>query len=85
MNTASENVTVTIPQYLIDDMRRETGSKTQNISQLVEEFVYAALHTPNKLTLAAIEEAKSGIEMEDFTPDELDQYIYEATEKVHTV
>ncbi len=43
------------------------------------------LYQPNPDTLAAIEEARSGVEMEDFDPNELDRYIYEAAEEIGTV
>jgi hypothetical protein len=42
-------------------------------------------HEPNAETVAAIAECKSGVELEDFDPNELDQYINEAVEEVHTV
>ena len=63
MEAVRDNVTVSIPRYLIDDMRREMKSTSTNIDELVVTFVYEALHTPNKETRAALEEAKSGVDL----------------------
>ena len=63
METARDFVTVNIPRYLIDDMRREMKNDSANIDKLVETFVYESLHTPNAEIRAAMEEARSGIEM----------------------
>lgn len=51
------------------------------MSALGGEYLLDGMYSkPNAETLAAIEEARSGVEMEDFDPDELDKYIYAAEE-----
>ena len=42
------------------------------MSKLLECIAEETMYRPNAETLAAIEEARSGVEMEDFDPDELD-------------
>lgn len=46
---------------------------------------YEARYGNCGLTLAAIEECKSGDELEDFDPSSLDKYIYEEAEAIHAV
>ena len=46
---------------------------------------YEARYGNRGLTLAAIEECKSGDDLEDFDPRSLDKYIYEEAEAVHAV
>ena len=57
------------------------------MNNLVEYVLINSLfHEPNAETLAAMEECKSGVELEDFDPNELDKYIYaEDSEAVHSV
>ena len=63
MEPARDFVTVNIPRYLIDDMRKEMKNDSADVDKLVETFVYESLHTPNAETRAAIEEAHSDVEM----------------------
>ena len=60
MEATKEKITVSLSRYLIDDGMRQTGCKPSEIDNMVEEFVYAALHTPNAETIEAIEESKAG-------------------------
>ena len=53
----------------------ETTTRRRRTAITLSEHRY---RKPNAETLAAIEEARSGVEMEDFDPNELDEYIYAA-------
>jgi len=86
MNTARKATTVRLPEYLLADLHTEANRRNISVSRLLEDIVEEKMYPPNAETLAAIEECRSGVEMEDFDPDELDQYIYaEEAEEVHAV
>lgn len=46
---------------------------------------YFALYGNKGLTLAAMEECKSGDELDDFDPKSLEKYIYEEAEAVNAI
>ena len=75
METTRENVLVSIPRYLIDDMRREMKNDISDVDELVEAFVYEALHSPNAETREAIEEARSGVEMGTVDTSSMESFI----------
>ena len=86
MNVTRKATTVRLPDYLLADLHTEARRRNISMSKLLECIAEETMYRPNAETLAAIEEARSGVEMEDFDPDELDQYIYaEETEEVHAV
>ena len=88
MNTTTTRkaTTVRLPDYMLLDLHNEARRTGVSINKLIEDALEECLYRPNHETLAAIEEARSGVEMEDFDPDELNQYIYaEETEEVHAV
>jgi hypothetical protein len=75
-----------LPLYLLEGLKAEAKRQHRSVNNLVEVFLLDSLyHEPNAETVAAIAECKSGVELEDFDPNELDQYINEAVEEVHTV
>ena len=55
--------TITLPDYMLTDLAGEAKRRKTTISKLLEEFVEPVLYKPNAETLAAIEEARSGVEM----------------------
>lgn len=77
--------TVRLPDYMLTDLNVEARRQGISVSRLLENLMEVCLYQPNPDTLAAIEEARSGVEMEDFDPNELDRYIYEAAEEIGTV
>ena len=77
--------TVRLPDYMLTDLNVEARRLGISVSRLLENLMEVCLYQPNPDTLAAIEEARSGVEMEDFDPNELDRYIYEAAEEIGTV
>ncbi len=53
-----------MPEYMLTDLSNEARRRKTTISKLLEDFVEPALYQqPNPETLAAIEEARSGVEM----------------------
>lgn len=76
MNVTRKATTVRLPDYMLIDLHNEARRTGVSINKLIEASIEGSLYRPNAETLAAIEEARSGVEMEDFDPDELDQYIY---------
>ena len=71
--------TVRLPDYLLADLHAEARRRNISVSKLLENIAEERMYQPNAETLNAIEEAKSGVEMEDFDPNELDKYIYAET------
>ena len=56
--------TISLPEYMLTDLSNEARRRKTTISKLLEDFVEPALYQqPNPETLAAIEEARSGVEM----------------------
>ena len=79
--TRRRRLTVSLPEYALADIRKEAKRMGWSLSALGGEYLLDGMYRePNADTLAAIEEARSGVEMEDFDPDELDEYIYAAEE-----
>ncbi|MBR1463551.1 MAG: toxin-antitoxin system protein [Prevotella sp.] len=76
-----------LPNYLLEGLKTEAKRQNRSVNNLVEFVLSTSLfREPNAETLAAMKECKSGVELEDFDPNELDKYIYaENTEEVHTV
>lgn len=65
-----------LPIYLLDGLKAEARRQHRSVNNLVEVLLLESLyHEPNAETLAAMAECKSGVELEDFNPNELDQYI----------
>ena len=56
------------------DMRKEAARKGWSMSALAGEYILDAYHKPNAETLAAIEEARSGVEMEELTPYNIEHF-----------
>jgi len=71
--TNRKATTVRLPDYMLLDLRNEARRTGVSINKLIENALEESLYRPNAETLAAIEEARSGMEMEDFDPDELNQ------------
>lgn len=86
MNVTRKATTIRLPEYLLADLHSEARRRNISVSRLLERIAEENIYHPNAETMAAIEEAKSGVEMEDFDPSELDKYIYaKETEKVDAI
>ena len=64
--TKRQRMTVSLPAYAMDDIRKEAKRIGWSMSALASEYILDAMYNePNAETLAAIEEARSGTEMEE--------------------
>ena len=79
------NLAVSLPDYMLADLNAEARRKGITVSRLIEDRLEASMYHPNAETLAAIDECRSGVELEDFDPDELDKYIYAEAEEVNSI
>ena len=79
------NLAVSLPDYMLADLNAEARRKGITVSRLIEDRLEASLYQPNAETLAAIDECRSGVELEDFDPDELDKYIYAEAEEINSI
>ena len=52
--------TVSLPEYMLADLGNEARKRKTTVSSLIEEFMESMLYKPNKTTLEALEEARSG-------------------------
>ncbi len=69
-----------LPSYLLEGLKTEARRQHRSVNNLVEVVLLKSLYDkPNAETLAAMKECKSGVELEDFDPNELDKYIYAGT------
>ena len=67
---------------MLADLNAEARRQGISVSRLIEDRLEESMYQPNAETLKALEEARSGVEMEDFDPDELDKYIYAEVEEI---
>lgn len=70
-----KQTTVRLPEYMLADLHAEAQRKGMSVSRLLEEIAEEYLYRqPNADTLAAIEEARSGAEMEELTPYQIEHF-----------
>ena len=75
MNTTTrKSTTIRLPEYLLADLRTEARQKNTSVSRLIESIAEKSIYHPNAETLAAIEEAHSGVVMEELTPYDLEHF-----------
>ena len=67
-------VSLTLPDYMVIDLGNEARRRGITVSKLVEGYVEPALYPSNADTLAAIEEARSGAEMEELTHEDIENF-----------
>ena len=68
-------MTVSLPAYVVEEIKKEAARTGWSASALAGEYIIDAMRcTPNADTLAAIEEAKSGVEMEELTPYDIEHF-----------
>jgi hypothetical protein len=85
MELTRKATTIRLPEYMLADLSSEARKQGVSVSRLIEDRLEESLYRPNKETLEAMEECRSGVELEDFDPDELDKYIYAEVEEVGSV
>jgi len=76
-----------LPSYLLEGLKTEARRQHRSVNNLVEVALLKSLYNePNAETLAAMKECQSGVELEDFDPNELDKYIFaETSEEIRPV
>ncbi len=68
--------TVRLPDYMLVDLNVEARRQGISVSRLLENIMEERLYQqPNAETLAAIEEAKSGVEMEEVDLSSFENFI----------
>jgi len=61
----NKQTTVRLPEYALADLRREAKANNMSLNSLLSMYILDGMyHTPNEETLEAIEEARSGVEMD---------------------
>ncbi len=85
MELTRKATTIRLPEYMLADLSSEARKQGVSVSRLIEDRLEESLYRPNKETLEALDECRSGVELEDFDPDELDKYIYAEVEEVGSV
>jgi len=78
MNVTRKATTVRLPDYLLADLHKEARRRNISVIRLIEGIAEEKMYTPNAETLAAIEECRSGVELEEMTEydiEHLDEYI----------
>ena len=66
---------ITLPDYMVIDLGNEAKRRGTTVSKLVEGYVEPALYAPNADTLAAIEEARSGVELPQVDTSSYDGFV----------
>jgi hypothetical protein len=59
---------------MLADLNAEARRQGISVSRLIEDRLEAAMYRPNKETLEAIEEARSGVEMEELTHEQIEHF-----------
>ena len=49
-----------MPEYMLADLGNEARKRETTISRVIEDFMESMLYKPNRTTLEALEEARSG-------------------------
>lgn len=63
MEGTRRNLAVSLPDYMLADLNAEARRKGVTVSRLIEDMAEQAMYRPNKDTLEALEECKSGVEL----------------------
>lgn len=75
MKQERKQTTVRLPEYMLTDLHSEAERRGTSVSRLIEYIAEEYLYRqPNPDTLEAIEEARSGKEMEELTPYQLEHF-----------
>ena len=67
--------TISLPAYLLGSLKEEAKLKKKSVSQIIEEMLeLAATLVPNKETMAAIEEARHGDNLEELSSYDIEHF-----------
>ncbi len=75
MEATRTNTTVSLPDYMLADLNAEARRKGITVSRLIEDRLEESMYQPNAETLAAIEECRSGVELEEVDLSSFDAFI----------
>lgn len=75
MEGTRTDLAVSLPDYMLADLNAEARRKGISISRLIEDRLEESMYQPNAETLEALEEARSGVEMEDVDLSSFDAFI----------
>ncbi len=74
MEATRTNTTVSLPDYMLADLNAEARRKGITVSRLIEDRLEESMYQPNAETLAAIEECRSGVELEELTHEQIEHF-----------
>ena len=64
-----------LPIYMLTDLNNEARRRGVSMSRLIEDTIEERMYQrPNAETLAALEEARSGVEMEELTHYDIEHF-----------
>ena len=63
MEATRKATTVSLPEYMLADLNAEARRQGITVSRLIEDKLENSLYEPNKETLEALEECRSGVEL----------------------
>ena len=69
-----KQTTVRLPEYMLADLNAEARRQGVSVSRLIEDSLESVLYKPNAETLAAIEECRSGAELEELTDEDIENF-----------
>lgn len=74
MEATRTNTTVSLPDYMLADLNAEARRKGITVSRLIEDRLEESMYQPNAETLAAIEECRNGVELEELTHEQIEHF-----------
>ena len=74
MEGIRKQTTVRLPDYMLADLSAESRRRGISVSRLIENVLESQMYQPNKDTLAALEECRSGVELEELTTDQIEHF-----------
>lgn len=74
MTATRRQTTVRLPDYMLADLSAEARRQGVSVSRLIEDRLERTLYKPNKETLEAIDECRSGKELEQLTHYDIEHF-----------
>ena len=66
--------TVRLPDYLLADMNAEARRQGISVSRFIENIAEERMYRPNAETLEALEECRSGAELEQLSHNDIEHF-----------
>ena len=73
-NDMRKQTTIRLPEYMLADLNTEARRQGVSVSRLIENRLESVLYQPNADTLAAIEECRSGVELEELADEDIENF-----------